>query len=94
MPAQILVVDDDAGQRSDLAEMVASLGFQVRTAGDGAEALQKLASFPASAILTDLVMPRMDGFKLLQGTGSARRPNSHHRSDGIRKHRPGDLGGS
>ena len=66
MAAQILVVDDDAGQRSDLAEMVESLGFQAKTACDGSEALQTLISFPASAILTDLVMPRMDGFKLLQ----------------------------
>jgi len=66
VPAQILVVDDDAGQRADLSEMVVALGHQVRTAKDGAEALQELASFPASAILTDLVMPRMDGFKLLK----------------------------
>src|SRR5437868_8356680 len=64
--AQILIVDDDAGQRSDLADLVASLGFQVKTAGDGWEALQTLASFPASAILSDLVMPRMDGFKFLK----------------------------
>jgi DNA-binding NtrC family response regulator len=66
MPAKILVVDDDADQRSDLAEMVASLGFQVATATGGAEALQKLASFPARAILTDLVMPGLDGVALLK----------------------------
>lgn len=66
LSSQILIVDDDAGQRSDLAEMVASLGFQVTTAEDGAEALQKLTSSRASAILTDLVMPRMDGFQLLK----------------------------
>ncbi len=66
MPAKILVVDDDADQRSDLAEMVASLGFQVATANGGAEALQKLASFPARAILTDLVMPGLDGAALVK----------------------------
>src|SRR5437588_1571839 len=66
VPAQILIVDEDAGQRSDLADLVASLGFHVKTAGDGAEALQTLASFPASAILSDLVMPRMDGFQFLK----------------------------
>src|SRR5437764_7181408 len=63
---QVLVVDDDAAQRSDLAEMVASCGFQVTTAGDGREALAKIASSPVSAILTDLVMPRMDGFQFLK----------------------------
>jgi DNA-binding NtrC family response regulator len=66
MPAKILVVDDDARQRSDLAELVASLGFQVETAAGGAEALKKLASFPARAILTDLVMPGLDGVALLK----------------------------
>jgi len=65
MPAHIMVVDDDATQRSDLAEMVKSLGYRVTTAADGREALGKLASLPASAILTDLVMPRMDGVALL-----------------------------
>jgi DNA-binding NtrC family response regulator len=66
MEAKILVVDDDADQRFDLAEMVTSLGFQVAMATGGAEALQKLASFPARAILTDLVMPGLDGAALLK----------------------------
>jgi len=66
MPDRVLVVDDDARQRSDLAEMVAALGFQVATAGDGREALGKLEHWTASAILTDLVMPRMDGIALLK----------------------------
>ncbi len=62
----VLVVDDDIQQRSDLAEMVDSLGFEAATAADGEEALGKLASFPANVILTDLVMPRMDGVALLK----------------------------
>jgi DNA-binding NtrC family response regulator len=66
MSAHILVVDDDFQQRSDLAEMVESMGFQVATASDGEDALAKLVSFPANAILTDLVMPRMDGAALLK----------------------------
>jgi DNA-binding NtrC family response regulator len=66
MPAHIFVVEDDADQRSDLAEIVKSLGYQVTTAADGREALSKLAILPASAVLTDLVMPRMDGVALLK----------------------------
>ena len=66
MPAHILVVDDDAQQRADLAQIVSSLGYDVTTAADGGEALSKLASVPASAILTDLVMPGMDGVALLK----------------------------
>ena len=66
MSARILVVEDDASERSDLAEMVAAFGFQVATAADGREALEKLASFPANAILTDLMMPGVDGIELLK----------------------------
>jgi len=69
MPGQVLLVEDDVSQRSDLAEMVASLGYHVETASDGVEALVKLGSFPAEAILTDLVMPRMDGTELLREIG-------------------------
>ncbi|MEO8595753.1 MAG: sigma-54 dependent transcriptional regulator [Candidatus Solibacter sp.] len=66
MLSHILVVDDDPGQRADLAAVVESLGYEVTTAGDGQEALAKLANRPVSAILTDLMMPRMDGVALLK----------------------------
>lgn len=66
MRAGVLVVDDDAGQRADLAQMVADLGFPVSLACDGKEALAKLAASPADAILTDLMMPRMGGIELLK----------------------------
>ena len=65
MPAQILIVDDDPCERSDLAAMVAAFGFEVDTASDGREALAKLSYFTADAILTDLVMPNMDGAAFL-----------------------------
>ena len=66
MRDSILIVDDDAEQRSDLAAIVSALGYQVATAADGYEALSQLASLTASAIVTDLVMPRMDGVALLK----------------------------
>jgi DNA-binding NtrC family response regulator len=49
-----------------MAEMVSALGFRVTVAADGHEALEKLASFPVNAILTDLMMPGMDGIALLK----------------------------
>jgi DNA-binding NtrC family response regulator len=64
--AQILVVDDDAEQRSEWSDMLESFGYRVTSASDGREALIKLAACQISAILTDLVMPRMDGFALLK----------------------------
>ena len=63
---RVLIVEDDADQRSDLAELVSSLGYQVATAGDAQEALRRLASFPAGVILSDLVMPCGDGVELLK----------------------------
>ena len=64
--ARVLVVDDDEEQRSALARMVARLGYEVETAGDGQEALDKLAGFAAHVLVTDMVMPRVDGPHLLQ----------------------------
>jgi DNA-binding NtrC family response regulator len=66
MPEHVLVVDDDPIQRSDMARMVSSFGFEVTTAADGREALERLEVRSANAILADLVMPRMDGFALLK----------------------------
>ena len=62
----VLVVDDDPMERAGLAQMVSSLGYAVEQAGDGEEALAKLETTPIAAIVTDLMMPRMDGFELLR----------------------------
>ncbi len=62
----VLVVDDDPQERSDLSEIIASLGYAVETAVDGEDALAKIDAKPVAAILTDLMMPRMDGFHLLR----------------------------
>jgi DNA-binding NtrC family response regulator len=70
MQPGILIVDDDAGQRADLAEMLSSFGFEVATATDGRDALRRLETCPFQVILTDLVMPRMDGFELLKELAS------------------------
>jgi DNA-binding NtrC family response regulator len=70
MRSEVLIVDDDAGQRADLAEMLSSFGFAVATATDGRDALERLAISPPGVILTDLMMPRMDGFDLLKRLAS------------------------
>ena len=68
--ANVLIVDDEESQRNPLAAMIASWGFNVETAGDGQEALDKLGAFSANVIVTDLMMPRMDGFELMKRLGS------------------------
>ena len=65
-PIKVLIVDDEASQRSGLAAMVSAWGMTPQTAADGGEALVKLNDFPADVILTDLNMPGMDGFGFLQ----------------------------
>jgi DNA-binding NtrC family response regulator len=63
---RVLIVDDEDDQRNGLASLVSSWGFTVETAQDGQAALEKLDSFPAHVLVTDLSMPRMDGFELLR----------------------------
>ena len=65
-PTRVLIADDEEDQRSGLASLVSSWGFTVETAADGHEALEKLAAFPAHVLVTDLSMPHMDGFQLLE----------------------------
>jgi len=63
---RVLVVDDEVQQREAVAEMIHSLGFETITASEGREALEKHAEKPADLIVTDLIMPGMDGFELLR----------------------------
>jgi len=62
----VLVVDDDARECSALAAMISSFGYATVTATDGEDALQKLDATTVSAVITDMVMPRMDGIEFLK----------------------------
>jgi len=64
--ARVLVVDDDAAQRSLIADMLETFGFEPITASDGQDAIHAQARTPADVIITDLMMPRLDGFGLLR----------------------------
>jgi len=61
---RVLVVDDNA----DIREYVSSLlsgGYLVQTAVDGEDGLEQARALPPDLVLTDVMMPRMDGFQLL-----------------------------
>ena len=61
----VLVVDDDADTRVRLRAMLEKNGWSVDEAGDGAEALERMAEKLPHLILLDLTMPVMDGFSFL-----------------------------
>jgi DNA-binding NtrC family response regulator len=65
-PAVVLAVDDDEQELASLCAMISALGYKAEAARDGEAALEKLGSGSIDAIVTDLMMPRMDGFQLLQ----------------------------
>ncbi len=63
-PPRLLLVDDDADSRTMLVDLLAPLGFSLEQAGDGQEALALARRRPPAAIITDVLMPGMDGFAL------------------------------
>lgn len=62
----VLVVDDSRFNRSRVVAALTADHIQIVEAFDGQDALEKLATFPADVICTDLLMPRLDGFGLLR----------------------------
>ncbi|MCX4247435.1 sigma-54-dependent transcriptional regulator [Paraliomyxa miuraensis] len=64
--ASILVVDDEEGIRSFLAEALLDEGHHVEQAADGEQALRALARHGFEVVLTDLKMPHLDGMGLLE----------------------------
>jgi len=61
-----LIVDDEPRLRQVLMHLMRSSGFDCREASNGEEALERLAERPATLVLSDLRMPRMDGTELLR----------------------------
>jgi chemosensory pili system protein ChpA (sensor histidine kinase/response regulator) len=64
--AAVLVVDDSRLVRSALGQILDSAGIGFDTAADGREALAKLSRRSFALVLTDLEMPEMDGYELLE----------------------------
>src|SRR5882672_7855660 len=71
---KILVVDDEPAEREGLARLVGQWGYEVETASSGEEALNLIESQHPAVVLTDLVLPEMDGLTLLQKLKETGRP--------------------
>jgi DNA-binding NtrC family response regulator len=62
----LLVVDDNARARQSLADVMQAVGHSVVACGSGSEALQQAAASDFDVIITDLMMPGMDGIELIK----------------------------
>jgi CheY-like chemotaxis protein len=64
MTQVILIVDDDAAVLATAVMLVESLGYRAETASNGSEALRMVMADDFDAVLTDVMMPDMNGFQL------------------------------
>src|SRR5262249_61112016 len=67
---RVLIVEDEPAARVGLEQLVKSWGFLAESASDGEDALAKITTFRPAIVITDLVMPRMDGLGLLRALHS------------------------
>jgi two-component system KDP operon response regulator KdpE len=63
---RILVVDDEPQILRTLSRSLASVGYEIRVASDGEEALVILSEWTPDLVITDLMMPKIDGLELCQ----------------------------
>jgi CheY-like chemotaxis protein len=64
-PISVLLVDDSAVVRAKLGQLFKGAGYEVTMAKDGVEALEQLDQQSFDVMVTDLEMPRKDGFELI-----------------------------
>jgi two-component system chemotaxis sensor kinase CheA len=69
----VLVAEDSITSRTLLKNILESAGFSVRTAVDGSDAITILKSEDIDVVVSDVEMPRMDGFQLAQAIRADKR---------------------
>jgi len=65
-PGNVLVVDDEPSARSALVDLLREEGFVVRSAADGFKALGQIDDWTPDLLITDVMMPGMDGNELMR----------------------------
>ena len=63
---KVLIVDDEVSARTGLASLISSWNYKTESAENGEKALALIPQFEPSVVVTDLVMPEMDGMTLLK----------------------------
>lgn len=79
MTKTVLTIDDSRTMREMLNLALAQAGYRVIQAVDGVEGLEVLAAEGADVVITDINMPRLDGFGVIEGV----RANPDHRATPI-----------
>ena len=64
--SKILIIEDDNFLLSLIVEKFTQLGFDAEAAADGEEGLNKILNNKYDLILLDMILPKMDGFKVLE----------------------------
>jgi DNA-binding response OmpR family regulator len=62
----ILLIEDEANLRHNLTVLLEGEGYHVSCAEDGAEGIRKLQEAPFDLVITDVVMPQVDGFQVME----------------------------
>lgn len=62
----VLVVEDDAAQRAEIADFLRGKGYEVATASDAYEALATLADTQPKVLVADINMPNWDGIRMAE----------------------------
>jgi len=62
---KVLIIDDESPYRKIYARKFEIAGYEVQTATDGQEGLEIMRSFHPDIVFTDLMMPKIDGFQVL-----------------------------
>ena len=63
---RVLVVDDEAGIRKNISDLLVPMGYQVEQSGDGQDGLQIFINFKPQVVILDINLPRKDGLSLLK----------------------------
>ena len=64
--AKLIIIEDDPFLLSILAEKLKEAGFDIETAIDGEDGLNKIKAGGFDLVLLDMVLPKIDGFKILE----------------------------
>jgi len=63
---RVLIVDDSPTGRQAASNLLQRSGYQVSTAVDGEEALEKIAAEPPPVVVLDIVLPKINGYQVLR----------------------------